>query len=89
MQALDLNSLTLGEIADFEDVSGCPFNAMREAINSGEQPIGKMLIGLALIRARRADPTATIDTVRAMRLDEFIVNGDDPVPLPPPSAPSA
>jgi hypothetical protein len=63
----DLSDLTIGELADFEEVTG------RDPMNLPEEfrPTVKDLLAFAWIIGRRADPSLTIEGARRMRLEDL------------------
>ena len=50
--ALNINSLTLGEVAKVEELSGLPFSSIAE----DDKPKGLALAALAFVAKRRVDP---------------------------------
>ena len=74
--ALSINTLTLGEVAIVEDLSGLPF----AAIADNDKPKGKALAALAFVAKRREDPTFTWNDAQALTMADFgalITMGDD------------
>ncbi|WP_084130312.1 hypothetical protein [Demequina sp. NBRC 110055] len=64
---IDINSLTLGEIATIEDLSGASISTLGE----DETPKGKMLAAMAMIAKRRnGDPTFKFGDALALSMTE-------------------
>lgn len=62
---------TLGELADMEQVAGCPIDSLPE--NST-----RMVLALLYVTLRRNGRDVTVDDVRALRPGEFqFVEGDE------------
>lgn len=57
-----LDVLTLGEIAQVEELSGLSITAMSD----DEKPKGKLLIAMACVAARRTDPSFTLNRAEAL-----------------------
>lgn len=74
--ALNINSLTLGEVAKVEDLSGLPFSAIAE----DDKPKGLALAALAFVAKRREDPKFTWNAAQNLTMADFgalISLGDD------------
>lgn len=76
---VDLNDLTLGELADFEDAAGA--DAVDQLIGAsktgkGEQPrmSAKTMVALVWIMQRRTDPSFTLEQARAVKVTELAVD---------------
>lgn len=73
---LDLESLTLGEVAAIEELSGQGINAIAD----DDRPKGKALAALVMvIKRREGEPTFTFNQALAVPLSEAnaLVGGDD------------
>lgn len=66
MSKLDINRLTLGEVAKVEELSGMPISA----IGDDERPKGNALAALAFVAKRREDPKFTWNQAQGLTLDE-------------------
>lgn len=74
--ALSINSLTLGEVATVERLSGLPFGAIAD----DEKPKGLALAALAFVAKQRLDPQFTWNDAQALTFTDFaelISMGDD------------
>jgi hypothetical protein len=74
--ALNINSLTLGEVAKVEELSGLPFAAIADE----ERPKGLALAALAFVAKRRSDPKFTWNDAQGLTMVDFgslISMGDD------------
>lgn len=65
--ALNINSLTLGEVAKVEELSGLPF----AAIADDEKPKGLAIAALAFVAKRRTDPAFTWNQAQALTFTDF------------------
>lgn len=72
----DPEAMTLGDIEDFETVSGMSI----AAVKPGELPPMKAVTALIWLMRRKEDPAFTLDQARAMRFDE--VSFADPLSGP-------
>lgn len=64
---IDINSLTLGEIAKFEDLS----NQSIQVLGNAESPKGRALAALAfIIKRRTGDPHFTWQAAQELTMDE-------------------
>lgn len=63
---MDVNSLTLGEVAKVEDLAGMSISAISDA----EKPKGRALAALAFVFQRRADPTFTWNQAQDLTLEQ-------------------
>ncbi len=70
---IDLDDLTLGDMADLEDVSGLSLSGL----NLKKPPL-KLMPALVWIQLRRADPSYTYEQARAIKLTDLEVAGDSP-----------
>lgn len=80
---MDMSKLTLGEIAQIEDISGLPVSALAD----DDKPKAKSLIALAYVMTKRTNPQFTINEAEALTMEDlqaFMAGGDDT-----PEAPSA
>lgn len=80
MAKLDLNDLTLGEVAEVESLSGLPF----DAIASDDKPKGKALAALAFVAKRREDKTYKFNEAMGLKFSDIAElidfgNSDDPI----------
>lgn len=64
---LDMNALTLGEIAQIEDIAGQSISVMAD----DAAPKAKLMAAMAYIARRREDPTYTLQQAEAMSMEEF------------------
>lgn len=64
---MDIKSLTMGEIAKIEDLSGLPISALGEE----GSPKGKLMAAFALVVKRRTDPKFTLEMANQMTMDEI------------------
>lgn len=76
---MDVNKLTLGEVAKVEELSG---QSLR-GFGDDTQPMGKMLAALAFVVMRRTDPKFTWNDALGLSIDEAQAavgfTGDDEV----------
>lgn len=70
---INLDDLTLGDLADLEDVSGVSLTG----INLKTPPL-KVVPALVWIQQRREDPKFTYEMARAIKLSELEMSGDAP-----------
>ena len=75
--SIDLNDLTLGEMEDFEKLSGIKLSD----VEGGSVPAAA-LIALVYISKRRTDPKYTIKKARAVKVTDLQL-GADPTPAKP------
>lgn len=82
--ALNINSLTLGEVAKVEELSGLPF----AAIADDEKPKGLALAALAFVAKRRADPKFSWNDAQSLTFTDFaeLISMGDDTPEPNPLA---
>ena len=66
-KTMDIKTLTMGEIAKIEDLSGLPIAALGEE----DKPKGKLMAALALVIKRRTDPKFTLEMANNMTMDEI------------------
>lgn len=74
---LDMNALTLGEIAQIEEISGQSISVMGD----DAAPKAKLMAAMVFIAKRREEPTYTLQQAEAMSMEEFDALfdvGDDP-----------
>lgn len=67
MKDFSIEKLTLGEIAQLEELTGLSLSAMSD----DAAPKGKFLAGLAWLAKRRQDPTFSYEQAQAMSMEEF------------------
>jgi len=77
---LNLNDLTIGEVADLEEVLGISM----EAAFAADAPRGRVIQALVWINNRREDPTFTFEDAGKLKLSEM--NVEQVNEIPPPSA---
>jgi len=65
--ALNINSLTLGEVGKVEELSGLPFGAIAE----DDKPKGLALAALAFVAKRRIDPKFSWNDAQNLTFAEF------------------
>ena len=63
---IDINKLTLGEVAKIEELSGQPISA----IGNDDAPKGLALAALAFVAKRREDPAFTWNAAQGLTFDE-------------------
>jgi hypothetical protein len=62
-----------GELSDFEEIVGSlPTDGTMEGV-----PIGKMMIALGYITARRTDPTVTIEEIRNLPIGSIVMDSEE------------
>jgi hypothetical protein len=73
--ALKVNTLTLGEIAKFEDLSGQTL----DSLSDGEKPKGLALAAMAFVAKRREDPKFSWNDAQNLTLADIdgLLEGDD------------
>lgn len=81
--ALSINSLTLGEVAKVEELSGQPISA----VGDEDSPKGLALAALSFVFKRREDPKFTWNAAQSLTLVEAqeilgIADQEDEVPGP-------
>lgn len=64
--SLNVNRLTLGEVAKVEELSGMPISA----IGDDDRPKGLALAALAFVAKRREDPKYSWNQAQGLTLDE-------------------
>lgn len=64
--AIQVEKLTLGEVAKIEELSGLPISA----IGDDDKPKGLALAALAFVARRREDPKFTWNAAQALTFDE-------------------
>ena len=65
---MDLNNLTLGEVARIEEISGLPMAAMADEA----QPKGKQLAAVAFVLMKRDDKTYTMKQAEELTMAEVM-----------------
>lgn len=70
---INLDDLTLGDLADMEDVSGVSLTG----INLGSPPV-RVIPALVWIQQRRTEPGYTYEMARAIKLSELEFAGEAP-----------
>lgn len=75
------DDLTLGEIADIEDVCGQGYDL--------SQPGSKVMLAMTYVAMRRKDPTVTLEDVRSVRMIHMEVDDDEPEEVPTEAADAA
>ena len=74
IHAIDFEDMTYGELEIFEDVVGVlPSN--EEEVNL--LPKSKFLLAMGLIAARRTNPDATLDDMRALPVGHIVLGEDE------------
>lgn len=63
---IDINKLTLGEVAKIEELSGMPISA----IGDEDRPKGLAMAALAFIAKRREDPSFSWNAAQNLGLEE-------------------
>ena len=79
---VDLNDLTLGEAQEIEDRVGVPFGEVGQLLGRGSM---KATAAIALVVARRNDPTIGEDAIAAVSISS-IGSDDDPPAVAGPEA---
>jgi hypothetical protein len=75
--ALNINTLTLGEVAKVEELSGLSFSAIAD----DQKPKGLALAALAFVAKRRSEPKFTWNEAQQLTmadLSDLISMGDEP-----------
>ena len=90
---LDFDNLTLGQLEDFEDVSGVPFDECIQAFedldpDAGRMPAPRLLTGMAWLLKAAQGITLTRDQARAITFGQLLtdmdaMDGDDDNPESP------
>ena len=70
VMSIDLDSLTIGEVIEIEEITGLAMDAMQDS----SSPKGKMLQALAYISRRRTDPDFTLEDALNLKLQ---IDGDE------------
>lgn len=65
---LDPNSLTVGDLIDFEAATGEKWS---DVFKSNQQPSGNALAALVWILGRRDDPSFTLEAARDVKVTEL------------------
>lgn len=64
---MDINTLTLGEVAKIEELSGQPL----AALSDDQAPKGKLMAALAFVIKRRQDPKFTMIQAEALNMGDI------------------
>lgn len=80
--SLDVDNLTFGDMADFEDEVGEPLLSVVTKLESGDAS-AKALIGLVWICGRAEDESFTIADARKLKITELEVDVGDDAADPP------
>ena len=64
---MDINKLTLGEVATVEDMAGLPI----AALSDDSKPKGKLLVALAFVINKRTNPKYTKLEAEALTMDDI------------------
>jgi len=64
---MNVNELTLGDVAEVEELSGQPLAALGDA----NAPKGKLMIAIAWIIKRKEDPKFTYEHAKRLTMDEI------------------
>ena len=70
VMSIDLDSLTIGEICEIEDLTDLPMDAMQDPT----QKKGLMLQAMAFVSRRRTDPDFTFEDAANLKLQ---IDGDE------------
>ena len=69
IKVISLDDMTYGEIEAFESIVGfLPTDGDMAGV-----PVGKMMIALGYITARRDDPSVTVDDIRALPVGSIVM----------------
>lgn len=79
---IDAAELTLGDLEDFEKVSGATYAELTK-LKSGENPPLNVLIGLIYVFGRKHNPEMTLDDVRNVNLGKLEIEVKDSGTNPP------
>lgn len=71
--ALDVEALTIGDLEDFQDVTG---KSLGDVLGEGHGGDMKVLKAIVWIAKRQQDPTTTLDDVRSIRFADLSLSGD-------------
>lgn len=63
---MDIQTLTLGEVAKIEEISGLPLSAMADE----DKPKGKQMAAIAFVVMRRGNPAFTMKEAESMTFAE-------------------
>lgn len=64
---MDINTLTLGEVAKIEELSGQPL----ASLSDDQAPKGKLMAALAFVIKRRQDPKFTMVQAEALHMADI------------------
>lgn len=64
---MDINKLTIGEVATVEDMAGLPIAALGDP----EKPKGKLMVALAYVINKRENPKYTKFEAEQLTMDEM------------------
>lgn len=81
--AIDIETVTLGEMEQLEELTGLGFADAVTAVQKNQATM-KVLVAVVYVFGRREDPSLTLEAVRAMRLDD--VEWGSPGAANPPAA---
>lgn len=90
---IDLDELTIGEVALLEKTAGTSFGMIGAALKGAipELPMGDILIGLALVSLRKKYPKITRADVEKIKISAITPDGPkdggEGEALPPPTSP--
>ena len=65
---MNIDNLTLGEVARIEELSGLPLSAMADE----ERPKGKQLAAVAFVIMQREDPTFTMTDAEKLTMPDVM-----------------
>ena len=71
--SFDPDDLTIGEMCDFEDISGVPIGAMQAGSVST-----RMLLAMVYITERRANPAFTLEDAKRVRISDVDMASANP-----------
>jgi len=79
---LDENELTIGDLEDFEDIVGSPWEDIRPGPDSAVKMSTKAIKALVFIARRKTDPSFTLEMARDVKLGELRIEPlrSDPTP---------
>jgi hypothetical protein len=64
---MNVNELTLGDVAEVEDLSGQPLASLSDT----KAPKGKLMVALAYIIKRKQDPKFTLEHAKKLTMEEI------------------
>jgi hypothetical protein len=75
---IDPKDLTIGDLEDFEELTGKSFNEAFAAVKKDGSGVNlKDLKAIIFIVRRKTDPAFTIEDARNVKISEFRVGGDE------------